>query len=79
MTENKSKAVTARGFHPFPFRTGQLSPAAPMVLLTRESRSPPPYKASEEQSPEAFLCQHFSDGYFSVTIRNEPGFRWRFC
>ena len=29
------------GDHPFPFRTGQLSPPAPMVLRKRESRSPP--------------------------------------
>ena len=36
--KRKSKAVIARGFHPSPFRTGKLSPATPMVLVTRESR-----------------------------------------
>ena len=32
------KVVTVRGFHLFPFRTEQLSPAAPMVLRQWESR-----------------------------------------
>ena len=32
---------TAPGPHLFPFRTEKLSPAAPMVLRQRESRSPP--------------------------------------
>ena len=36
------QAVIAPGFHLFPFRTEKLSPAAPMVLRKRESRSPPP-------------------------------------
>ena len=35
------EAATARRLHPFPFRTGQLSSGAPMVLRKRESRSPP--------------------------------------
>ena len=29
---NRIQVATARGSHPFPSRTGQLSPAAPMVL-----------------------------------------------
>ena len=37
------QAVIAPGFHLFPFRTEKLSPAAPMVLRKRESRSPPPF------------------------------------
>ena len=35
------KAATARGIHLYPSRTEKLSPAAPMVLRKRESRSPP--------------------------------------
>ena len=39
------KAAIARGFHLFPSRTEQLSPAAPMVLPAKwESRSPPFFK-----------------------------------
>ena len=39
--DNVIEAATARRLHPFPFRTGQLSSGAPMVLRKRESRSPP--------------------------------------
>ena len=35
----------AVGVHPFSFRTRKLSPPAPMVLLRRESRSPPTLSA----------------------------------
>ena len=38
VTENKTQAAIARGFHLFPFRTEKLNPAAPMVLRKRESR-----------------------------------------
>ena len=34
----KTKVVTARGFHLFPFRTEKLNPATPMVLRKWESR-----------------------------------------
>jgi hypothetical protein len=44
------------GAHPFPFRTGQLRPAAPMVLRsTRESRSPPLYQYGGPQKGGPFF------------------------
>ena len=36
--KRKTKVVTARGFHLFPFRTEKLNPATPMVLRKWESR-----------------------------------------
>ena len=36
--KKKTKVVTARGFHLFPFRTEKLNPATPMVLRKWESR-----------------------------------------
>ena len=38
------KAVIAQGLHLLPFRTEKLNLVTSMVLLTRESRKPPPYK-----------------------------------
>ena len=43
------QVAIALGFHLFPFRTEQLSPAAPMVLRKWESRSPPSFKEKELQ------------------------------
>ena len=54
----KSKAVIARGFHPSPFRTGKLSPATPMVLVTRRVGSRPLRSAPWEQSEGAFFYRH---------------------
>ena len=38
LTDKRTKAAIARGFHLFPFRTEKLNPAAPMVLRKWESR-----------------------------------------
>ena len=38
LTDRRTKAAIARGFHLFPFRTEKLNPAAPMVLRKWESR-----------------------------------------
>ena len=56
--KEKGKAAMARGIHPSPFRTGKLSPAAPMVLGDRESRTPPPYSGGQQATDAAVL--HFS-------------------
>ena len=49
--DNVIEAATARRLHPFPFRTGQLSSGAPMVLRKRESRSPPSSSLPHFPSP----------------------------
>ena len=46
----------SRGAHLFPFRTQKLSPLAPMVLLTRESRSPPVFIKSSSTLLMSFFC-----------------------
>ena len=46
----------ARGIHPLPFRTGKLSPAAPMVLGDRESRAPPPFKGRPRRDTSGAFC-----------------------
>ena len=46
----------SRGAHLFPFRTQKLSPLAPMVLLTRESRSPPVFIKSSSTKLMSFFC-----------------------
>ena len=67
------------GDHPFPFRTGQLSPPAPMVLRKRESRSPPaptggPGGSTHHGGPRApsfFFIQRFGawDGGIYVYLQ----------
>ena len=60
-SKEKGKAAMARGIHPSPFRTGKLSPAAPMVLGDRESRTPPPYSGGQQATDAAvlhFFCQY---------------------
>ena len=60
----KQKAVTAAGFHLFPFRTEKLSPPAPMVLRKRESRLPPPFM----EPPGNHV--RFSGGFFCCLVRD---------
>ena len=69
--DNVIEAATARRLHPFPFRTGQLSSGAPMVLRKRESRSPP------SSSPSPFSVPFTRRGtgrgkgfFFSCKCRN---------
>ena len=49
------KAVIAQGLHLLPFRTEKLNLVTSMVLLTRESRKPPPYRDSDSYSLGLFL------------------------
>ena len=54
------KAVIAQGLHLLPFRTEKLNLVTSMVLLTRESRKPPPYRDSDSYSPGLFFCFYLS-------------------
>ncbi len=65
-------AIIARGVHPFPFRTRQLSPVAPMVLRARprESRSSPGFFISLP-----FLSKTLSKTLSRTLSRTSPGVR----
>ena len=49
------KAVIAQGLHLLPFRTEKLNLVTSMVLPTRESRKPPPYRGSDSYSLGLFF------------------------
>ena len=53
------KAVIAQGLHLLPFRTEKLNLVTSMVLPTRESRKPPPYRGSDSYSLGLFFIRCF--------------------
>ena len=61
------KAVIAQGLHLLPFRTEKLNLVTSMVLPTRESRKPPPYKDSNS----------YSSGLFFIVISFDLSFEYQ--